>query len=403
MTELSKSKYVAIVSNRLSAIRYKLQQTEFLRYAYLIFLAGFFLSPNNHLHRNFYYLFIIAPFLICLDSKFIQDCIRSTLFKLSILFLLYFLTTMFWSDADLSSEEYYDLTRYFLMLVIFILTTMMVSAGSAQFFDRIKFWLCLFALIAAISFALIFYASNSFPTVRLHGPFSYTRNPNQAAMYFGFVGIIAYSSASFSKITWQKIFYWFVSLTLFGYILLSQSRGPLLAFIIAIIVGSFFGKSWKAIGLILALSIGFLCLIEFGNTGIPSFFDRGIGIRKELWLETLNRIGQAPLLGEGYFTDVNTRIGKRALSPHNLLLLVTLKSGVIGGGLLLVLILTALVYSYQYFSTCGNWIYIGLLVFFFICMSVDSVHLLYKPSLGWLIFWMPVALIAAEEVRRTQI
>ena len=179
-------KIIQNVHSVFKRIRYKLQQTEFLTYAYLIFLAGFFLSPNNHLHRNFYYLFIIAPFLICLDSKFIQDCIRSTLFKLSILFLLYFLTSMFWSDADLSSEEYYDLTRYFLMLVIFILTTIMVSAGSAQFFDRIKFWLCLFALIAAISFALIFYASNSFPTARLHGPFSYTRNPNQAAMYWIF-------------------------------------------------------------------------------------------------------------------------------------------------------------------------------------------------------------------------
>jgi hypothetical protein len=32
-------------------------------------------------------------------------------------------------------------------------------------------------------------------------------------------------------------------------------------------------------------------------------------------------------------------------------------------------------------------------------MTFDSVHLLYKPSLGWLIFWMPVGLLAGEEIR----
>ena len=394
-------KIIQNVHSVFKRIRYKLQQTEFLRYAYLIFLAGFFLSPNNHLHRNFFYLFIIAPFLICLDSKFIQDCIRSTLFKLSILFLLYFLTSMFWSDADLSSEEYYDLTRYFLMLVIFILTTIMVSAGSAQFFDRIKFWLCLFALIAAISFALIFYASNSFPTVRLHGPFSYTRNPNQAAMYFGFVGIIAYSSASFSKITWQKIFYWFVSLTLFGYILLSQSRGPLLAFIIAIIVGSFFGKSWKTIGIFIILFTVFIISIEFFDVGIRSFYARGMADRIDIWMVTFKRLLQAPLLGEGYFTDVSIDIGRSLeTSPHNLLLLVMLKSGAIGGGILLLLISTALVHSYRYVVASGNWIFLCIFAYFIVCMTFDSTHLLHKPTLGWLIFWLPVSLLAGEEVRR---
>ena len=393
-------KIIQNVHSVFKRIRYKLQQTEFLRYAYLIFLAGFFLSPNNHLHRNFYYLFIIAPFLICLDSKFILDCKKSMLLKLSILFLLYFLTSMFWSDADLSSEEYYDLTRYFLMLVIFILTTIMVSAGSAQFFDRIKFWLCLFALIAAISFALIFYASNSFPTVRLHGPFSYTRNPNQAAMYFGFVGIIAFSSAFFSKITWQKIFYWFVSLTLFGYILLSQSRGPLIAFIISIIVGSFFGKSWKTIGIFIILFTVFIISIEFFNVGIQSFYERGFSYRIELWMEAIKNIAEAPLFGKGYFSDIYIPVGNTMHSPHNLLLLVSSKSGMIGGGLLLLLISVALVHSYKLFAASGNWIFLCIFAYFIVCMTFDSTHLLHKPTLGWLIFWLPVSLLAGEEVRR---
>ena len=390
---------MAAFASRLSSLRSKLQKTGFLKYPYLIFLAGFFLSPSNSLHRNFYYLFVIVPFLLCIDAKFIADCKKSTLFKLSLLFLSYFLTSMFWSDPQVSSEEYYDQSRYFLMLVIFILTTIMVSADADQFFDKIRFWLCLTALIAAISFGLIFYSSNSFPAERLHGPFSYSRNPNGAAIFFGFVGILAFISTSLAKMTWQKIFYWFVTLVIFGYILLCQSRGPLLAFIISIMVGSFFGKRWKTLGLFITLPVVSIIAIEFFDLGIQSFYERGFAYRFEIWSGAIKNIANDPIFGKGYFSDVDIPIKNRMLSPHNLLLLVSSQSGLIGGGILLLLISVILVHSYKYFVISGNWIFLCIFAFFLVCMTVDSIHLLHKPSLGWLIFWMPVALLAGKEIR----
>ena len=391
------------ISSIFSSIRNQLRQTQFLVYTYIIFLTGFYISPNNHLHRNFYYLFVLLPFLISIDLRNILNCARSTLFKLSFIFLSYFLISMSWTDTPVSGEEVYDIIRYFFMLICFILVTISISVNSNQFFDKIKFWLCLIGPVAAIIFMMVFYAAHNFPYARVAGPFDYTTNPNSAAMFFGFIGILAFHSALLAKFGRHKIFYWCSFLVLFIYILLSQSRGPTFAFIVCLILGFAFEKRWKEIGIIIAFSIGFLCLIEFGDTGIRSFFGRGIGIRKDLWLETLNRISQAPLLGEGYFTDVNTRIGKLALSPHNLLLLVTLKSGIVGGGLLGILFLASFKHGYANFTVSANWIYICLIVFFFICMSVDSVHLLHKPSLGWVIFWLPVSLLAAEEVRRTQL
>lgn len=172
-------------------IRYKLQQTKFLKYTYLIFLAGFFFSPDKHLHRNYFYLFVIVPFLIGLDSSFIRNCIKSKIFQISILFLLYFWASMFWTDTNLSSEEYFDLSRYFLMLVIFLMVTILLSSNSDEIFDNIKFWLCLAACISAIIMAVIFYDSTNFPGARLYGYFEHTHNPNQASMYFGFIGILA--------------------------------------------------------------------------------------------------------------------------------------------------------------------------------------------------------------------
>ena len=191
---------------------------------------------------------------------------------------MYFWVSMCWTTARLSSEEYYDLSRYFLMLVIFLMTTMMLSSTSSEVFDKIKFWLCSAAFIAAITFVLIFYASHSFPAVRLSGYFDYTHNPNQGSMYFGFVGVLAFHSVLCSKNTWYKIFNLFVSLTLLGYICLSQSRGPLLAFIIALVIGSIFEKNWKTFGIFITLLFVF---IVFGNR--PEIYPDSRGCQR-FWL-----------------------------------------------------------------------------------------------------------------------
>jgi hypothetical protein len=218
-------------------------------------------------------------------------------------------------------------------------------------------------------------------------------------MYFGFIGILAFHSILCSKYTWHKIFYGFVLLILFGYILLCQSRGPLLAFIIALVMESILGKNWKLIGIFIMLFIAFMVLLEFYDWGLQSILERGFSSRLILLKEAIKHISEAPLFGKGWFADVNMSLGRRVVSPHNLLLLVSAKSGIIGGGLLLLLILNTFVNSYKYFVASGNRIFISIFVFFIVCMTFDYTHILYKPNLGWIIFWMPIALIAGEEIR----
>jgi O-antigen ligase len=162
---------------------------------------------------------------------------------------------------------------------------------------------------------------------------------------------------------------------------------------------SIFAKNWKMIALFLALLIVFMVFLEFYDLGIRSFYERGLSYRLILWKGAVKHISEAPLFGKGWFADVNMQIGNKMVSAHNLLLLVSAKSGVIGGGLLLLLILTTFVHSYKYFVASGNWIFISIFVYFIVCMTFDYTHILYKPNWGWIIFWMPIALIAGEEIR----
>jgi O-antigen ligase len=185
------------------------------------------------------------------------------------------------------------------------------------------------------------------------------------------------------------------------YILLSQSRGPLLAFIIVLVMESIFAKNWKMIAIFLTLLIVFMVFLEFYDLGIRSFYERGLSYRLILWKGAIRHISEAPLFGKGWFANVNILLIEENIwrSAHNLLLLVCAKGGVIGGGLLLLLILTTFMHSYKYFVDSGNWIFISIFVYFIICMTFDYTHILHKPNLGWIIFWMPIALIAGEEIR----
>ena len=153
------------------------------------------------------------------------------------------------------------------------------------------------------------------------------------------------------------------------------------------------------IGLFITLLIVSMVFLEFYDLGIRSFYERGLSYRLTLWKGAIKHISEAPLFGKGWFADVNMQIEKKMLSAHNLLLLVSAKGGVIGGGLLLLLILTTFMHSYKYFVDLGNWIFISIFVYFIICMTFDYTHILYKPNLGWIIFWMPIGLIAGEEIR----
>jgi O-antigen ligase len=173
----------------------------------------------------------------------------------------------------------------------------------------------------------------------------------------------------------------------------------LFALITALVIESIFGKNWKLIGTFITLLIVFMVILDFYDLGIRSFIERGLSHRLIFWKGAIKHISEAPLFGKGWFANVDIILEKKRWSAHNLLLLVCAKSGIIGGGLLLLLISTTFVHSYKYFVTSGNWLFISIFVFFMICMTFDYTHILYKPNLGWIIFWMPIALIAGEEIR----
>ncbi len=386
------------------------QQTGILlNYTFIIFLSGFFIFPDDHAHRNFFYLFVLLPFLFLLDRSVIKSCFKSKIFIFSLAFLAYFGLSILWTqDVNIDIKEikvnaanYYDLTRYFLLLVGFIILTIYLSQKNKNLFNQGIFWISICAALGALVSIMEFYDSHAFPDDRLmHGFNYYLDLPIKASTGFGFLGICAIYTGIHEKIFWKKIYYSFITIVFLSFILLSQARGPLAAFIAALSTGMILEKRWKLLGLISLLIIGWLVVaFSLDSKLFDHLFSFAVPYRFEIWKVTLDRIAQAPWFGKGYLTDLDLYIeAGRMQHPHNIFLIILLQSGMTGLLLFVALLATSFITALRYFLSSGNWVYISLLLMTILATSTNEMWLLYKPLLCWVFFWFPVATLAAMEI-----
>ncbi len=383
-------------------LRAKLQASNFLTYTFIIFLSGFFFFPDDHLHRNFFYLFVLLPFLFELDLSAFKRCFKSKIFVISLVFLIYFGLSIIWTkNVEVSLENYYDTIRYFLMLIAFMVMTVYLFYKNENFFYQTILWTSLFVSISAIISIIIFYGSHVFPVDRVTGFNYYLKYTIITATYFAFIAICTLYLSIHEKMIWRKIYFSIITCIILMFVLFTQSRGPLLAFIVAILIGLTLDKRWKLICFVFLIPIVWLFVINFADIGIQNYIFRGsIPFRFAIWKSTLMRILENPWLGEGYLTNIEIyALNRWWCHPHNIFLIVLLKSGVLGLLLFFILLVMSVKAALRYFITSRHWIYISLILFAIIISSSDNMRLLYKPVMSWMVFWFPLALLSATEVK----
>jgi O-antigen ligase len=316
---------------------------------------------------------------------------------------MYFGLTILWTkNVNVSLEQYYDILRYFLSLILFISIAIYLSIYKNNFFKKYVFWVSLSAILCAIISILVFYGSHEFPSDRISGFNYYLKYIVISAIYFGFIGLCSIHSAMNENIYLKKIYFIFATLIIMTFVLLSQSRGPLLAFIISFVTGLALEKKWKWIGLVFFMILVWLLLINFVDIGIHNYILRGsIPFRIAIWKSTLfQRISECLWFGEGYLTDIEIYSLKKMWShPHNIFLFILLKSGILGLLLFLISLTFAFITAVRYFLKSKNWLYLAMLLFTILSVSSDNTRLLYKPVLSWFILWFSMAMCAALEIQ----
>lgn len=211
-------------------------------------------------------------------------------------------------------------------------------------------WLCTMAIAQALAlrpgllqrFALAAFAIglSALPFIKAHNVGGITRvwgtggisNPNVLGMWFGFCAVFFLFWGLQSRKTIERTTSWVLALGCLYVILLSVSRGALLAVIVACIVGlrSVLRRYFIPLLLLVLLMWG---VYESGvfQPLIDQYVTRGAekSGREKLWSMGLERLLDSPWIGVGLHDMKMPLSGHRYVNPHNGLLHIALAAGIL--------------------------------------------------------------------------
>jgi O-antigen ligase len=400
-----------------------------LKAGVLLHISGYLLVTNVTLHRNLFYGMIVLPIVIISITKF--SSVRRFVQKEPIIWLLIAVISFFAGSAswglDLGQalknsiytlsfigaisavrlntpfEEY----REYLLLLAFTTTVYLLLVVTAFFLagqfgsSRLESILIFLGIEGYGYLAEIGYYRGGwtvgFPRLDVGG--NNLANPINAALFYGFNILTLLMYLASGPVHRGKLILILTSLALlFLGILLTQSRGPLLALILAMFVGSFALKSLSRIALAVVFTISIIVISIAAATSefvaytlrINSLTD---SVRVHIYETCLKDGLNNPVLGIGFHetSKIVHPIHGNFAHCHNIFLDTFRQTGAIG-----LLLMVALLVSVALRVKLGNrtnffWLVILLYGLFF--LQFDGRLPLTKPTPSWLVFWLPIAML----------
>ena len=380
-------------------LRGAIESNDLLSISFAIFLVGFFLFPTATTHKLFFYVAVIPPFLLLLTAKEVRTAIGSTLMLLCLIYGLYSYSTLTWGEETRLADYFKYGIRLFTLAAFFAVTVYLVRKNEA-YEAKLGVWLCWGGVVGTVFSITLFYYQKSFPGVRLEN-LGHLSNSVLGGSAYGLVALISYYCAV-DQSQWQRRwFYRFCFFMLFGNLLLTQSRGPLVALFAALGVGELLRGNYKLIVLALIAVVGYGVLLYLGKIEISAVLLRD-GIfsnRLEIWWLSWQKIVVAPWFGHGIHSDEGVQLaaGHYVMHPHNAYLATMLYGGVVNIVLLLAIVGRSLFFGFREWVKLGKILPLTMLLFGLVCIVTDNNQLIRNPTPLWLFFWFPIALMAAKD------
>jgi O-antigen ligase len=371
----------------------------FLEISFLIFLCGFFFMTQIKWQNNVFYALVLVPYLMMFKSKSFTILCRSKIFIMVLLFMGYSMATLLWGASGTYSDYIHIFIKSLSVLVFYALT-IELSLVDERFRGRAFFVLCWISLVGAILAMYLIHYNFIYPPIRLMDIGAF-RNPIQAGSVYGIILIIIYYYFISKGWRWYTILYILLFIALLTVLLLIQSRGPLLALIIAFLVGSLVARDFKMLIILTLIAAGVWVLISNGER---FFYDliitRGTSYRLEIFQCVLKIIMEKMVFGHGILMKFTCTMsdGTSISRTHNLFIASWLYGGLVGLVLLAAPCIKALWYSGLYLVRNKDCIYLTLLIYSFICVSTGNHNAISNPHPLYIFFWMPLGFLSAFEI-----
>ncbi len=349
-------------------------------------------------HRNLFYGLGLPVFLVNLFALDARRLWESHLLRLAAVYICYFLAAGFFGGG-FDWDEMGDLLRVTALLAAFLAITVLLAAREPRLEQRLSFWLALTAVATLLVLFACVLSGLITPASRLTA-FGLASHEVIGATLYGFVAMLAAFVLLPRAVGWPERLLWLgVAALCVVFMILSGSRGPLLALGGALVTGLVVADRRIALAAFALAAAALLATVLMDFRSVALLYERPESGHFDLWPQALAAIAERPWLGYGSLTDITftSKYGPQR-SPHNLLL-----ANQFYGGLPATLLLAALL-GYAFWLAFGQLrrgkpIYLILLAYGLAASLFDSRSLLQNLGREWITLWLPIALLAAGELR----
>lgn len=370
--------------------------------AFLFFLplVGGFSKVNN----TFHIALILSIFFLSYNKKNRDAIFNTTKFNTGLIvifsLLFYFSLSGLWSG---NSGSVISEITHSIYIVFFIIIFSIVSFHGKK---NVMLATIFSSIVILCLLTFIYVDKQTLLRSRLENGFSLA--PENVIDMAGYYGIGIFCGLILLRETGKKWLYLPIAL-LFVAMLLTQSRGPLFSLVIALaplmlLLKRLQRKDWLIIGVILvilALAMMFSNGYDVLSARIEKSYSQSF-TRFGIWENALSYVQQKPWFGWGFGQELDfvNAIGQRVHTTHSLYLAALLKGGIVGGLLLLAVIVYGFYMGWMHVKE-NQAIEASMFVFGLIFYATQGMFLLSNPSVPWVMFWLPLAVVMSLPKRQS--
>ena len=342
--------------------------------------------------RILFYFICLLPMVLYLRPAVIREVSGNWYWRLSIALCALWLVSIAWSGDSATWESVYDAGRIGIQLAVFTTAAIAVAVRGHLQERRLLDCIAMAAgITGAVVLALAWHPMMYWEGTRLSG-FGWAIHPGIGGDIYAFAGLVALVRVMDDSDRRRRILAAAVVAVCFTFVVLSESRGSVLALLGGLMALGLVRKPWMILGVLGATAGVAVLASALGAIDFGQWIARGPTHRVDIWQQTLARILAHPLLGAGAAAPLEVASHN---SAHNIFLSVQYNMGVPGSLLFLALTLLAFGHGWT-LARRGQPLYFTLLAFGYAVMLTHTQTVFIELSREWLIFWLPIVLLSGK-------
>ena len=379
-----------------------IQKTYFIAFIVFMFFSVIFcnISQVNLLFHFSLIVFVSITFFTKIGrADFFNDPSLLKILCVPIVFFAYYSATNLWSSAP---ENITSAIKHSIYLLGFLCIYRQAEKNG---YKKYVVGAVFFGIIFLAILTIIFTDKSKLSWSRLKDGFPWA--PDNVIDLGGYMVVGIYCGLIYIRETGKNILYIFLPF-MFIVLLLTQSRGPLLAFLLTFLLSLFFKPraTKKSIYILLAALLVTITLIL--TTDVFDYIihrlertSQSTDVRMNIWLYAFNLTKEHLYFGLGYNKILNyiNASGGNITTTHSIYFGAILKGGVIGLILLLSLIGTGALTIKNHLSN-GQKLEAFFFLFCIIYYSVQGMFIIGNPQEFWYLFWLPLAIVLSTPIKK---